>query len=59
MRVAGDSQLLIIEDRQQLLHQPIAGQRPVIDDAGEVAFSLQQFPPRRVQQGVTQTVDSC
>lgn len=40
MRVAGDSQLLIIEDRQQLLHQPIAGQRPVIDDAGEVAFSL-------------------
>lgn len=53
------SQFLIAEDVEQLLHQSIAGQGLVTDDAGEVTFSLQHFPPWSVQQRITQAVDSC
>ncbi len=53
------SQLLIIEDAEQLLYQSIAGERLVVDNAGEVTLALQHFPPRCVQQRITQAVDSC
>lgn len=36
----GHSQLLIIEDVEQLLHQSIAGQGLVADNAGEVTLAL-------------------
>lgn len=44
------SQFLIIEDIEQLLHQSIAGQGLVVDDAGKMALALQQFLPWSVQQ---------
>lgn len=53
------SQFVIIEDIEQLLHQSITGQGLVVDDAGELTLALQQFPPWRVQQRITQSVDSC
>lgn len=53
------SQLLIIKDAEQLLHQSIAGQGLVADNAGEVTLALQQFLPWSVQQRITQAIDSC
>ncbi len=53
------SQFLIIEDAEQLLHQSIAGQGLVVDHACEVTLALQQFLPWRVQQWITQAIDSC
>jgi len=47
------SQLLIIKDVEQLLHQSITGQRLIIDDATEVPLALQQFLPWSIQEGIT------
>lgn len=52
-------QLLIIKDTEQLLHQPVARERLVADDAGEVLLAFQQFLPWSIQQRVAQAVDSC
>lgn len=54
-----DSQFLIIEDAEQLLHQSITGQGLVIDNTSEVMLALQQFLPWSVQQRITQAIDPC
>lgn len=47
------SQLFIIKDSEQLLHQSVTGQRLVIDDVGKVLLALQQLLPWSVQQRIT------
>lgn len=58
-RAQQHSHILIAENIEQLLHQAVGGQRLVVHNVGEVTPALLQFPPRSVQQGVTQAIDSC
>lgn len=55
---ASHSQLLVVEELDELLHQAVAGQA-LVDHTGEVALALLQLVPRSLKEGVTQPIDSC
>lgn len=54
----GNSQLLVVEDVEQVLDQTVTGQG-LVHYTGEQSLPMLQLPPRGLQQGVTQTIDSC
>ena len=53
-----NSQLLVVEDVEQVLDQNLTGQG-LVHYTGEQSLPMLQLPPWGLQQGVTQTIDSC
>lgn len=53
-----NSQLLVVEDVEQIMDQAVTRQC-LVHYAGKQSLPMLQLPPWGLQQGVTQTIDSC